>query len=79
MKDAIPDIKTSGINDVLIGNHKKITTGITTIYKKYGLKRACYDIVGGVLMISIYPVLLMIAVYSNIPVLLREPWKLQGN
>ena len=64
VKDAIPDIKTSGINDVLIGNHKKITTGITAIFKKYGLKRACYDIVGGVLMISIYPVLLMIAVYD---------------
>lgn len=64
VKDAIPDIKTSGINEVLIDNHKKIVNKLITIQKKYRKKITIYEVFGSVLMNSIYPVLLLIAVYE---------------
>lgn len=64
VKDAIPDIKTSGINDVLIGNHQKLVEKLMKILKRHRLKRSITEVISAILMSSIYPVLILIAVYD---------------
>ncbi|MBQ6817315.1 MAG: ABC transporter ATP-binding protein, partial [Bacilli bacterium] len=64
VKDAIPDIKTSGINDVLIDNHQKLVEKLMKILKHYRLKRSISEVTSAILMSTIYPVLLLIAVYD---------------
>jgi len=64
VKDAIPDIKTTGINDVLLKNHSKVSNNMLTVYKKYGRKRAILEVTGAFLMSTIYPIILLVTIHQ---------------
>lgn len=64
VKDSIPDLKTTGINDVLLENHDELTKNLLSIYKKHGKKRAIAEGLAAFLMSTIYPVILLISIYT---------------
>lgn len=64
VKDAIPDLKTTGINDVMLEEHKKAIDGQIEEYMRYSKKLVIFDYIGSVLMFSIYPVILGIVSYG---------------
>lgn len=64
VKDSIPDLKTTGINDVLLENHDELTKNLLSIYKKHGKKRAFAEGLAALLMSTIYPIILLISIYE---------------
>ena len=64
VKDAIPDIKTTDINDLLLEEHKKAVDGQINEHMRYANKLFIFDYIGSILMFSIYPVILGIVSYS---------------
>ena len=64
VKDAIPDIKTTDINDVMLDEHKKATIGQLKEYMYYSNRLTIFDFIGSLLMASIYPVILGIVSYA---------------
>ena len=64
VKDAIPDIKTTDINDLLLEEHKKAVDGQIDEHMRYANKLFIFDYIGSILMFSIYPVILGIVSYS---------------
>ncbi len=64
VKDAIPDIKTTNINDLLLENNDKLSQGLLSVYKKYSGKRAILEVSCTFLMSTIYPVILFITAYQ---------------
>ena len=64
VKDSIPDIKTTGIHNVLIENHERLTDNLLRIYKKHGKRRAVAEGLAAFLMSTIYPVILLISIYG---------------
>lgn len=64
VKDAIPDIKTTDINDLLLEEHKKAVDGQIDEHMRYANKLFIFDYIGSILMFSIYPVILGIVGYS---------------
>ena len=64
VKDAIPDLKTTDINDVMLEEHKKAIDGQIEEYMRYSKKLVIFDYIGSVLMFSIYPVILGIVSYG---------------
>ncbi len=64
VKDAIPDLKTTDINDVMLEEHKKSIDGQIEEYMRYSKKLVIFDYIGSVLMFSIYPVILGIVSYG---------------
>lgn len=63
VKDAIPDVKITDINDVMLGEHKVATDGQIHEYVKYSKKIVIFDSIGSFLMTTIYPVILGIVSY----------------
>ena len=64
VKDAIPDIKTTDINDLLLEEHQKAVDGQIGEHMHYANKLFVFDYIGSILMFSIYPVILGIVSYS---------------
>ena len=64
VKDAIPDMKTTKINDVLMENHEELSSNLLRVFKKYGSKRAIFEVIGAFLMSTIYPVILLVTIYE---------------
>lgn len=64
VKDAIPDIKTTDINDVMLEEHKKAVDGQIEEFMRYSKKLVIFDYIGSLLMFSIYPVILGIVSYG---------------
>lgn len=68
VKDAIPDIKTTDINDVMLDEHKKATEGQLKEYMHYSNRLVIFDYIGSILMFSIYPVILGIVCYTTLEI-----------
>ena len=68
VKDAIPDIKTTDINDVMLDEHKKATAGQLKEYMYYSNRLVIFDYIGSILMFSIYPVILGIVCYTTLEI-----------
>lgn len=68
VKDAIPDIKTTDINDVLLDEHEKASAGQLKEYMKYSNKLVIFDFIGSLMIASIYPVILGIVCYTTLEV-----------
>lgn len=64
VKDAIPDLKTTDINDVMLEEHKKAVDGQIEEFMRYSKKLVIFDYIGSLLMFSIYPVILGIVSYG---------------
>ena len=64
VKDAIPDIKTTDINDVMLDEHQKATNGQLKEYMHYSNRLVIFDSLGSFLMASIYPVIIGIVSYT---------------
>lgn len=66
VKDAIPDIKTTSVSDVMIDVH--MNAGLNKIgnHKKYISKKTFFDIIGSILINSIYPVIILIVCIAAI-------------
>ena len=64
VKDAIPDIKTTDINDVMLDEHNKASRGQLKEYMHYSNKLFFFDYIGSIMMASIYPAILGIACYT---------------
>ena len=59
VKDAIPDIKTTDINDVLLEEHEIVNKERLKVYKKVVTKKAICDTISQILMASIFPVMIL--------------------
>lgn len=66
VKDAIPDIKTTDINDVMLDEHSKTLDGMKAVWKKYTVKKVLLDIFGSSLMVSIYPFILAVVCFVTL-------------
>ena len=64
VKDAIPDLKTTDINDVMLEEHRKAINGQIKEHMHYGNRLFVFDYIGSLLMFSIYPVILGIVSYG---------------
>lgn len=64
VKDAIPDMKTTNITDVMLDEHRDLTQKRIGVYNKYTRKKTVYDIIGSILMSSIYPIILLFVAIS---------------
>lgn len=66
VKDAIPDLKTTNINDVLLEEHEMVNKERLKIYKKIVTKKTICDTISQVLMASIFPVMIFFISLSTI-------------
>ena len=66
VKDAIPDIKTTGINDVMLSEHEELTDKRIEVYNKHMIKKTVLDSIGSLLLNSIYPIILLVVCYVTI-------------
>ena len=66
VKDAIPDIKTTDIGDLLLDENKNVIEEEIKVYKKYTRKVAIVDGFCNFIMASIYPVILGIVCYITL-------------
>lgn len=66
VKDAIPDIKTTGINEVMLDEHEFVCDKRLEIYRKIIKKKALCDAIGNCLISSIFPVILLFVCITTI-------------
>lgn len=66
VKDAISDIKTTGINDVMLSEHEELTDKRIEVYNKHMIKKTVLDSIGSLLLNSIYPIILLVVCYVTI-------------
>ena len=66
VKDAIPDIKTTSISDVMIDVHMDAGKNKIANHKKYIAKKTILDIIGAILINSIYPIIILIVCIAAI-------------
>ena len=66
VKDAIPDIKTTNISDVMIETHMEAGKSKLENHKKFISKKSIIDIIGNILINSIYPVIILIVCIAAI-------------
>ena len=66
VKDAIPDIKTTSISDVMIDVHMEAGKNKIANHKKYIAKKTILDIIGAILINSIYPIIILIVCIAAI-------------
>lgn len=66
VKDSIPDIKTTKINNVMLDEHEEINRERIKVYDKYTVKKTLIDTIGSILLSSIYPIILLIVCYVAI-------------
>ena len=66
VKDAIPDMKTTGIDDVLRDEHTSISNKIIENHDKYRVMPSVLSVIGEILMASIYPVVLGVVAYATL-------------
>lgn len=66
VKDAIPDIKTTEINNVMLEEYEIANKKRLEIYKKTTSKKAIIDAIGNALMATIFPVIMLCACVSTI-------------
>lgn len=69
VKDAIPDIKTTAINDVMLDEYEMVNEKRLKIYQKTTSKKAIVDAIGNALMVTIFPVIMLCACISTIDAL----------
>lgn len=65
-KEAIPDLKTSEIESLLLDNNKKANDEIIKVIDEFNTRKAGLNYLGDVLISSIYPVALGILAYVSI-------------
>ena len=66
VKDSIPDIKTTNINNVMLDEHTELNKERIKVYDKYTTKKTVLDTIGSILLASIYPIILLIVCYVAI-------------
>lgn len=69
VKDAIPDIKTTAINDVMLDEYEMVNGKRLEIYQKTTSKKAIVDAIGDALMVTIFPMIMLCACISTIDAL----------
>lgn len=58
IKDAMADLKTTKIEEILLENNAKANDGIIDVIDKVTIKKSLYNYIGDILITSIYPVTL---------------------
>ena len=66
VKDAMPDIKISDINDVMLLEHNNILESELSIYKKYTIKIFLCEFFSSFFMLSIYPFVIGVLCYFTL-------------
>jgi len=66
VKDAIPDIKTTSISDVMIDEHMEVGLKKVENHKKFISKKAIIDVLSQIMMHSIYPIIILIVCIAAI-------------
>ena len=66
IKDAIADLKTTGIEELLLENNAKANDGIIEVIDKVTIRKTLLNYFGDILIASIYPVTLGIVAYVTI-------------
>lgn len=66
VKDAIPDIKISDINEVMLDEHEHLLQETLKVYHKYTIKKIFFDYFGSLLMLTIYPFVLGVICYFTL-------------
>ena len=66
IKDAIADLKTTQIEEILLENNAKANDGIIDVIDKVTVKKTFLNYIGDILITSIYPVTLGVMAYATI-------------
>lgn len=66
IKDAIADLKTTNIEEILLENNAKANDGIVNVIDKVTIKKTFLNYIGDILITSIYPVTLGVMAYVTI-------------